>query len=154
MAKPLDLTGQTLGHLYVIERAESTKESTRRWHGTTMWLCQCECGKLVVKSRYELRTMQHPHCGCKNEYYHQLHVAKSRESYMRSCQQRAEEYPQEIALGIATFSTRNICPRCGGTFEQLTSDWGFVYRGKKYCRWRCLRAQQREDEEKKRGGSK
>lgn len=33
-----------------------------------------------------------------------------------------------------------LCPECGSTFLVTTGEWGYVYKGRKYCRYNCLRA--------------
>jgi len=59
MGKIKDLTGQTFGLLYVIERAEDTKPGRPAWH------CQCECGNITtVTSTALLKTGGTKSCGC------------------------------------------------------------------------------------------
>ena len=59
MSKANDLTGRTFGLLKVIRRVEDVKP------GRPMWLCECRCGKSVVKSSTSL-TKQNgvKSCGC------------------------------------------------------------------------------------------
>ena len=59
MGKMKDLTGQTFGLLYVIERAEDVKPGRPAWH------CQCECGNITtVTSTALLKTGGTKSCGC------------------------------------------------------------------------------------------
>ena len=58
MGKIKDLTGQTFGLLYVIERAEDTKPGRPAWH------CQCECGNITIAQGSELRSGKRVSCGC------------------------------------------------------------------------------------------
>ena len=48
MSKANDLTGRTFGLLKVLRRVEDVKP------GRPMWLCECRCGKSVVKSSTSL----------------------------------------------------------------------------------------------------
>ena len=59
MSKAIDLTGRTFGLLKVIRRVEDVKPDR------PMWLCECRCGKSVVKSSTSL-TKQNgvKSCGC------------------------------------------------------------------------------------------
>lgn len=43
MSKANDLTGRTFGLLKVLRRVEDVKP------GRPMWLCECRCGKSIVK---------------------------------------------------------------------------------------------------------
>lgn len=64
MSKANDLTGRTFGLLKVLRRVEDVKP------GRPMWLCECRCGKSVVKSSTSLtkQTVSSPAvvCGIKN----------------------------------------------------------------------------------------
>lgn len=53
----LPLLGQTLGRLRVLERVGSRS-------GQAAWLCECQCGKRVVKTSSALTTAVLPSCGC------------------------------------------------------------------------------------------
>jgi len=59
MSKANDLTGRTFGLLKVLRRVEDVKP------GRPMWLCECRCGKSIVKSSTSL-TKQNgvKSCGC------------------------------------------------------------------------------------------
>lgn len=59
MSKANDLTGRTFGLLKVIRRVEDVKP------GRPMWLCECRCGRSVVKPSTSL-TKQNgvKSCGC------------------------------------------------------------------------------------------
>ena len=59
MSKANDLTGRTFGLLKVLRRVEDVKP------GRPMWLCECRCGKSVVKSSTSF-TKQNgvKSCGC------------------------------------------------------------------------------------------
>lgn len=57
MAKFLDKTGMKIGRLTVIKLHSKTPKST-------MWLCQCECGRQCVVSTKNLRIGHTESCGC------------------------------------------------------------------------------------------
>mgnify|MGYP002627269842 CR=1 FL=1 len=50
------MTGQTLGNLTVIKRAESSK-------GHVRWLCRCSCGNETIVDSWNLRTGHTTSCG-------------------------------------------------------------------------------------------
>lgn len=58
MRPRLELAGQKFGRLTAIERAPSNKQ------GNSQWLCQCECGKLVVVNSQKLKSGHTQSCGC------------------------------------------------------------------------------------------
>ena len=59
MSKANDLTGRTFGLLKVLRRVEDVKP------GRPMWLCECRCGKSVVKSSTSLAKQNGvKSCGC------------------------------------------------------------------------------------------
>jgi len=60
MAKAIDLTGQKINRLTVLER-ESERKS---FH--IQWLCQCECGNTVSVRSQHLREGKVKSCGCLN----------------------------------------------------------------------------------------
>lgn len=53
-----DLTGLTFGKLTVIERQGSNKL------GSSLWLCQCQCGQNTVTTTTALKTGHCRSCGC------------------------------------------------------------------------------------------
>lgn len=55
-----DLTGEMFGRLTVIKRVENRKK-------TTMWLCQCFCGKQIVVASGHLKNGHTQPCGCYRE---------------------------------------------------------------------------------------
>ena len=56
-----DFTGQKVGRLTIIERAE---DSVSPKGVRIMWRCKCECGKECIKSSNFLRSSPNPSCGC------------------------------------------------------------------------------------------
>lgn len=55
-----DLTGQTFGYLVVLEKAPFYSKNK-----TTMWKCQCQCGKIINVQRNNLLSGNTTSCGCK-----------------------------------------------------------------------------------------
>lgn len=53
-----DETGNKYGRLTVLKRVENNK------HGTTRWLCKCDCGKEIITNGQSLRNGQTKSCGC------------------------------------------------------------------------------------------
>jgi len=60
--KPIDETGNKYGRLIVIKQAETQHHPNGRT--TSMWLCQCDCGKTKVVSGESLRRGNTISCGC------------------------------------------------------------------------------------------
>lgn len=58
MAKHQDLTGMKFGRLTVLKEVE--KEGS----GDYKWLCQCDCGNVVVKSGNSMKSGNTKSCGC------------------------------------------------------------------------------------------
>ena len=53
--------GEKIGNLTLIKRLD-TKQN-----GCYEWLCHCDCGKTIVKSRAKLKQSLYPSCGCVSE---------------------------------------------------------------------------------------
>lgn len=54
-----DLTGKVFGKLTVIEQTDDVY-----MNGSTMWRCQCECGKEITTNANSLRQGKSKSCGC------------------------------------------------------------------------------------------
>lgn len=59
MRKVKDLAGAVFGRLTVVERCGSDAQQK-----SSMWLCQCQCGNIVIVSRNNLRSGHTRSCGC------------------------------------------------------------------------------------------
>lgn len=69
IAKHPDLTGQTFGHLKVIEKTKNKK-------GIKSWLCECDCEnktQLVIETG-RLVSGRKTHCGCQRTYKHKEEI--------------------------------------------------------------------------------
>lgn len=72
--KRTDYTGQSFGHLTVLEMLYGYGK-----HGEAYCRCRCECGNDVIKSSYDIRHSRNPaHCGCMAKYYKKLQSRSSR----------------------------------------------------------------------------
>jgi len=60
MAKIIDLTGQKIGHLTVLEQG-------KKQGGKLYWKCQCDCGNICEKQGQYLRAGKYTHCGCQTK---------------------------------------------------------------------------------------
>ena len=58
MRKKIDITGERYGRLVVI------RELSKNSIGETMWLCQCDCGRLIILRGSSLRSGNTRSCGC------------------------------------------------------------------------------------------
>lgn len=58
MSKCIDMTGQNIGYLTVLERTVNTNS------GQAQWLCQCKCGNTIVVAGQYLRNGKVKSCGC------------------------------------------------------------------------------------------
>lgn len=56
--KAVDMSGQKVGMLTVISRAENTKSNKAQW------LCKCDCGNYTIVSRRHLKDYSTVSCGC------------------------------------------------------------------------------------------
>ena len=69
MGRKIDLTGQVFGKLTVLEEAQERNKS-----GSVCWICQCECGNIVIVSGDNLRRNHTKSCGCQRKESAQARV--------------------------------------------------------------------------------
>lgn len=63
----IDLIGKRFGNLVVVDRAEDySYESGGKTTTAPCWLCQCDCGNMIVVQGGNLRSGNTTNCGCKN----------------------------------------------------------------------------------------
>ena len=108
MKKYKDETGNRYGRLVVLERTTSSKR------GVAMWMCRCDCGRIIVARGDHLRRGATLSCGC----------------YMRD---KAKEYSQKHG-GTKTRMYRiwcNMKNRCNNAKVKMFADYGG--RGIKVC---------------------
>lgn len=53
---------------------------------------------------------------------------------------------RDTASALYSFGREFKCPECGTVFLVTAGKWGYVYKGRKYCRYDCLRAVEGRDE--------
>lgn len=70
----VDMTGQRVGRLLIVSRAENTKQNKAQW------LCRCDCGNEVIVSRRSLKDASTTSCGC---YQREAAAAKHRTHGMK-----------------------------------------------------------------------
>lgn len=58
-----DLTGQRFGKLLVVSRDSAND----KW-GNAVWICQCDCGNVVLKVAGNLQTGHSKSCGCLTKF--------------------------------------------------------------------------------------
>lgn len=51
-------------------------------------------------------------------------------------------YPKKGEPVVCGVGSEWICPQCGTTFLVRFDKWGYVYKRRKYCSHKCLRAAQ------------
>lgn len=68
----IDLTGKRYGKLTVLRRADYNKGKR------VVWVCQCDCGKVVDKAGSDLKNSDTKSCGC---YKKQMETTNLREQY-------------------------------------------------------------------------
>lgn len=77
MSKRLDLTGEKFGRLTALEFYDVQ-------HGTTRWLCECECGGTSITGTYNLRSGKAKSCGClQKESAHEQGLANEKHGMKR-----------------------------------------------------------------------
>lgn len=63
----INLVGQRFGKLVVVDRAEDYKyESGGKTTTAPQWLCQCDCGNMIIVQGGNLRSGNTTNCGCEN----------------------------------------------------------------------------------------
>lgn len=100
MPKCVDLVGQKIGKLTVIEKAPP--HITKGGNYITMWLCKCDCGNVTIVAYQKLKNHSTLSCGClrdentKNinfkdhsgERYNRLTVIR----YLQTCERKTRGY--------------------------------------------------------------
>lgn len=130
-----DLTGKKKGMLRIVEPADPPVQTpyalAAKW-----WKCECDCKTTVVKTAEYLMSSKRPNCGCVRREASRVNMAKAR---------MKRNTPQITIPAKSKFEA--TCPWCKKEFDTFGEGWGYIYNGRKYCRWRCLRAAERADEE-------
>ena len=124
MAKAIDLSGQKVNRLTVLNRVGTDSQRC------AIWLCRCDCGKVVTVSSRHLKIGGVGSCGCiRNE-------AKSTHGERLSGNKRTKEYKTWTAIkqrcynpktiGYKNYGGRGImvCDRWLNSYENFLADMG------------------------------
>lgn len=125
----VDVTGRKFGSLIVIERYgldRSGKNST--------WICRCECGKILIKSKPNLSRKGDHSCGCKmsqimKTVFFKHGMIRTQAYYAwsqmktRCLNKNCNRYKDYAGRGIT------ICERWINSFENFLEDMGHTEKG-------------------------
>lgn len=122
MRPKLELAGQKFGRLTAIERAFSNK------HGNSQWLCQCECGKLVVVNSQKLKQGHVKSCGCLNR---DLTIERNKKGRINPDELRKESRIYRIYYGMLSrcynAKDEKHYKRYGALGVQVCKEWRDSY---------------------------
>jgi hypothetical protein len=79
MQKVIDMTGQRIGMLTVIERVEPAPRPRNAY-----WRCRCDCGKEIVATGSALRRGDNKSCGCTRRVSMELQYIKNDPDWKKS----------------------------------------------------------------------
>ena len=113
MSRLIDLTGQRFGRLVVIERAKNYISASGE--NRAQWLCQCDCGNLLIVIGKNLRRGNTQSCGClqrerayETQYKHGMTndpvYWELRHIIERCCDPKCIAYPDYGGRGINLYS--------------------------------------------------
>jgi len=121
----IDLTGKVFGYLTVLHRAPHTAQN--RAH----WLCQCVCGRQVVRQSQSLREKRRPnakHCGCRHKLINVRHHMSYTRPYRiwihmrrRCTDPKFKDYPNYGGRGIT------VCAQWLESFDNFWADMCLGY---------------------------
>ena len=67
MSKKIDETGNRYGMLTVLYQAKERNQT-----GGAMWVCKCDCGKIIVADGHSMRRGRKKSCGCLRQIKNQI----------------------------------------------------------------------------------
>ena len=115
----IDISGQTFGHLTVIERAGT--DAVQR---SATWLCRCDCGNETIARGVALRKGNRRSCGCRNPHLNKV-AGLTRESAKATIDDEVSRWHVEETDG-----TVFLLGRFG--HESVLVEWD-----EKAARWNC-----------------
>ena len=133
-----DMVGKRIGRLTVMYQVPAPEGSKRR---DTWWHCKCDCGNEIDRPRNNIGIGKTTSCGC---YAREVHRAIA---HRRKMPVDDKSYVQN---NTRTLTYESVCPECKKTFERLTAEWGWKIKDKRYCSYKCMRAVENRENEKKR----
>lgn len=129
MRKAVKEAGNRYGKLLVLKRAKG------KYNGAA-WLCQCDCGREIIKLGYALRTGNIKSCGClRNFPLHKLPPHKAAfNALIRGVKLKAESRDIKWFLteDQVRILTKQDCHYCGAEPQQIikgTYNGAYVYNG-------------------------
>lgn len=130
MNKLIDLTGKRYGKLTVIKRAEQNHVSPC---GTVsvVWVCQCDCGNIVLVLGKNLRSGKSTNCGC----IRKINLPKSRRTHGDSRNCRLYRIYHDMINRCKNPNTENY-HRYGGRGISVCDEWLNSY--EKFRNWALL----------------
>ena len=118
MPRMIDLTGQVLGRLKVLER---TKLRGRK---EIYWRCQCECGKLTIVMAQNLREGKIQSCGCLKAERMSARLTKHQHSRIGAAQKPSPEYKAWCAMRDRCNRPNHVgYPNYGGRGIRVCAEW-------------------------------
>ena len=72
--KALDLTGQIINGIEILEKTDIKK------HNAYLWKCKCFCGNIFYVEGYRIKNGETSSCGCKRRVYRENNFKKAKEA--------------------------------------------------------------------------
>jgi hypothetical protein len=130
MQKVLDLTGQKLGRLLILEKTNKRTKSRG-----VIWKCQCECGNIIEIGSPSLKNKLTQSCGC-------LRKEKAKEIGKKTHVKNFKDYHQDIfkfktnipCIQSKNLNKNNISGTTGVTWAKSHSKWraSIMFQNKNY----------------------
>jgi len=130
MTRLIDETDNRHGRLLVLERFEESE------CGAAQWICECDCGEVVVVDGRSLRKGNTRSCGCLKRDIHTLPMGNaSFNMLLARMEARAERrgLDWQITVSQVRLFTKQPCHYCGAEPSQVArthnSNGAYIYSG-------------------------